>query len=134
MFIRHAHFASLDCHAYARNDKRVGTPTPERTPIQGVLIHGMCNFEDGTRAARRREKRTPSLTKSTSERTSLDSFRPRTSGIRRELYLSMRVLSVVPRYAVTVGSLKAHRGGTVIGKTLEERGNCNLSSRTLCIV
>ena len=34
------------------------------------------------------------------------------------------VLSVVPRYAVTVGSLKARRGGTVIGKTLEERGNC----------
>ena len=29
-------------------------------------------------------KRTPSLTYSTSERTSLDSFRPRTSGIRRE--------------------------------------------------
>ena len=39
--------------------------------------------------------------------------------------LSMRVLSVVPRYAVTVGSLKAHREGTVIGKTREERGNCN---------
>ncbi len=36
----------------------------------------------------------------------------------------MRVLSVVPRYAVTVGSLKARRGGTVIGKTREERGNC----------
>ncbi len=34
----------------------------------------------------------------------------------------MRVLSVVPRYAVTVGSLKARRGGTVIGKTHEERG------------
>ena len=38
----------------------------------------------------------------------------------------MRVLSVVPRYAVTVGSLKARRGGTVIGKTREERGNCIL--------
>ena len=34
----------------------------------------------------------------------------------------MRVLSVVPRYAVTVGSLKVRRGGTVIGKTREERG------------
>ena len=33
---------------------------------------------------RRREKRTPSLTYSTSERTSLDSFRPRTSDIKRE--------------------------------------------------
>ena len=40
----------------------------------------------------------------------------------------MRVLSVVPRYAVTVGSLKARRGGTVIGKTREERGNCIYSS------
>ena len=27
-----------------------------------------------------------------------------------------------PRYAVTVGSLKARRGGTVIWKTHEERG------------
>ena len=27
----------------------------KRTLIQGVLINGMCNFEDGTRAARRRE-------------------------------------------------------------------------------
>ncbi len=71
-----------DCHAYARNDKRVGTPTTERTLIQGVLINGMCLFK--VRAARRREKRTPSLTYSTSERTSLDSFRPRTSDIRRE--------------------------------------------------
>ena len=26
----------------------------------------------------------------------------------------MRVLSVVPRYAVTVGSLKARRGGTAV--------------------
>ena len=31
----------------------------------------------------------------------------------------MRVLSVVPRHAVAVGSLK---GGTAIGKTPEERG------------
>ena len=38
----------------------------------------------------------------------------------------MRVLSVVPRYAVTVGSLKARRGGTVIGKTREERGKLQL--------
>ena len=28
VFIRHAHFASLDCHAYARNDKIVGHPHP----------------------------------------------------------------------------------------------------------
>ena len=32
-----------------------GTPTPERIHIRSVLIHAMCNFEDGTRAARRRE-------------------------------------------------------------------------------
>ena len=46
----------------------------------------------------------------------------------------MRVLSVVPRYAVTVGSLKARRGGTVIGKTREERGNCIYSSRRSTLV
>ena len=27
------------------------TQADKRTLIQGVLIHGMCNFEDGTRAA-----------------------------------------------------------------------------------
>ena len=41
----------------------------------------------------------------------------------------MRVLSVVPRYAVTVGSLKERRGGTVIGKTREERGSCIKSAK-----
>ena len=46
----------------------------------------------------------------------------------------MRVLSVVPRYAVTVDSLKARRGGTVIGKTHEERGNCIYSSRRSTLV
>ena len=30
------------------------TQADKRTLIQGVLIHGMCNFEDGTRATRRR--------------------------------------------------------------------------------
>ena len=40
--------------SFPRNDKG-GTPTPERILFQGVLINGMCNFEDGTRAARRRE-------------------------------------------------------------------------------
>ena len=42
----------------------------------------------------------------------------------------MRVLSVVPRYAVTVGSLK---GGTVIGKTPEERGKLHLGFNTLTL-
>ncbi len=36
--------------------------------------------------------------------------------------------SVVPRYAVTVGSLQ---GGTVIGKTPEERGKLHLEFQTL---
>ena len=53
----------------------------------------------------------------------LRSRRTKDGGIIREMSLSMRVLSVVPRYAVTVGSLKARRGGTVIGKTREERGH-----------
>ena len=36
--------------SFPRNDKG-GTPTPERTLIRSLLISGMCNFEDGTRAA-----------------------------------------------------------------------------------
>ena len=47
----------------------------------------------------------------------------RRSGIIREMALVMSRPSVVPRYAVTVGSLK---GGTVIGKTPEERGKLHL--------
>ncbi len=43
----------------------------------------------------------------------------------------MRVLSVVPRYAVTVGSLKVRRGGTVMGKTREESGH-NIRSVKQC--
>ena len=53
----------------------------------------------------------------------LRSRRTKRGGIKRERHLSMRVLSVVPRYAVTVGSLL---GGTVIGKTPEERGKLHL--------
>ena len=41
----------------------------------------------------------------------------------REMALVMSRPSVVPRYAVTVGSLQ---GGTVIGKTPEERGKLHL--------
>ena len=47
----------------------------------------------------------------------------RRSGIIREMALVMSRPSVVPRHAVTVGSLK---GGTVIGKTPEERGKLHL--------
>ena len=63
----------------------VGAPSAQadkRTPIHSVLINGMCLFK--VRAATAARKRTPSLTYSTSERTSLDSFRPRTSDIKRE--------------------------------------------------
>ena len=37
MFIRHAHFASLDCHAYARNDKIVGHPHPNGHSFRAFL-------------------------------------------------------------------------------------------------
>ena len=37
MFIRHAHFASLDCHAYARNDKIVGHPHPNGHQFNAYL-------------------------------------------------------------------------------------------------
>ena len=39
-----------DCHAYVCNDK-VFRLRPKRKPIQSALINGMCDFEDGTRAA-----------------------------------------------------------------------------------
>ncbi len=43
------------------------TQAVKRSLIQGVLIQLLCLFEDGTRAARRREKRAPNLTNSTSD-------------------------------------------------------------------
>ena len=45
------------CHNFARLSAwcwRASTQADKRTLIQSVLIHGMCNFKDGTRAARRR--------------------------------------------------------------------------------
>ena len=47
---------------FSRNDTGE-IPTPERTLIQGVFIHAVCNFKDGTRAATAARKRAPSLTK-----------------------------------------------------------------------
>ena len=80
---------------------------------------------------RRRANRTPSLTMSTSDcAVLLRSWRTKRGGIISERHLFMRVLSVVPRYAVTVGSLK---GGTVIGKTPEERGKLHLGFQTLTL-
>ena len=80
--------------------------------VRGVLINGMCDFEDGTRAATAARKRTPSLTDSTSDcAVWVRSWRTKRSGISREMSLSMRVLSVVPRYAVGVDSLKLVQRG-----------------------
>ena len=94
-----------DCHAYAHNDKYFRL-RPKRKLIRSVLINGLCNFEDEIGAARRRPYRTPSLTTSTSDcAVLLRSRRIKRGGIISERHLSMRVLSVVPRYAVTVGSL-----------------------------
>ena len=87
-------------------------PHPKRKLIRSVLINGMCNFEDGIGAARRRPHRTPSLTICTSDcAVLLRSRRKKRGGITRGgRYLSMRVLSVVPRHAVTVGSLARGNG------------------------
>ena len=65
---------------------------------------------------RRRANRTPSLTISTSDcAVLLRSRRTKRGGIMSERHLSMRVLSVVPRHAVTVGSLL--RGNGDVGAT-----------------
>ena len=43
-----------------------GHPHPKRKSIQSVLINGMCNFEDGTRAATAASKSSVGLTSHTS--------------------------------------------------------------------
>ena len=74
----------------------MGVP-PELILIQGVLINGMGNFEDGTRAATAARKRTPSLTVVPSDcAVLLRSWRTKDGGIMRELPLSMRVPIVSP--------------------------------------
>ena len=87
-----------------------------RTLIRSLLINGMCLF--GVGGARRRPHRASSLTISTSDcAVLLRSWRTKRGGIMREMSLSMRALSVVPRYAVVVGpSSKAQRGNG-IGET-----------------
>ncbi len=67
--------------------------------------------------------RTPSLTESTSDcAVWVRSWRTKRSDTSREMSLSMRVLSVAPREADAVGSLKVCRGGTAGGETREEGG------------
>ena len=139
------------------------TQADKRTLIQGVLIHGICSFEDGIGVARRRDSerrafvahkllllqpqqvavvRLGSLcssshtaknfafifdiqaqvrlflpcgspcVRSTSDcAVLLRSRRIKDGGIISEMSLSMRALSVVPRYAVAVGSLLRGNGG-----------------------
>ena len=83
-----------------------------QTLIRRLLLHGMCDFEDGTRAATAARKRAPSLTISTSDcAVWVRSWRTKRSDIMRKMPLSMRVLSVVPRRAVAVGSLKFMQRG-----------------------
>ena len=99
-----------------------GTPTPEMKTYSKRTYKRICNFEDGFGAARRRPHRTPSLTICTSDCAMLlRSRRTKRGGITRGRYLSMRVLSVVPRASGCVGSLAR---GNAMGKTHEERGSC----------
>ena len=52
------------CHSSARLSAwwvRLRRKRIKHTLIQGVLINGMCNFKDGTRAATAARKRTPSF-------------------------------------------------------------------------
>ena len=143
--------------------KRVGHPHPKRKPIRSALIKGMCDFENGTRAATAASKSNAELTSHTSpfcnDYNKLQSFafwslcsffphakncafifftrtqvrlfltcgspcvcstsdcamllrsrRTKRGGIISARHLFMRVLSVVPRHAVTVGSLAMGNG------------------------
>ena len=102
-----------------------------RKPICSVLINGLCLFEDGTRAATAASKSSVGLDVKYENAWRFVAQLPRRrSGIIREMALVMSRPSVVPRYAVTVGSLL---GGTVIGKTPEERGKLHLGFQTLTL-
>ena len=89
----------------------------------------MCNFKDGIRAATAASKSSVGLdVKYENAWRSVAQLPRRRSGIIREMALVMSRPSVVPRHADTVGSLQ---GGTVIGKTPEERGKLHLGFQTL---
>ena len=102
-------------------------PHPKRSLIRSELINGMCNFEDGTRAAAAARKASVEARRIVPSDCAVwvRSRHTKDGGIMSGMSLSMRAPSVVPRYAVAVGSLKVCRGGTAIGKTPEERGNFN---------
>ena len=87
-----------------------------RKLVRRLLVHGMCIFEDETRAARRLEKRASKLDVLYENAWHSVAKPPRRrSGIISERYFSMRAPSVVPRYAVAVGSLL--RGNGDMGAT-----------------
>ena len=100
-----------DCHACARNDNFFICARNENL-FGACLLTECATSKTEHEPQRRRANRTPSLTMSTSDcAVLLRSRRTKRGGIISERHLFMRVLSVVPRYAVTVGSLK---GGTAI--------------------
>ena len=89
----------------------VGHPHPKRKLIQSVLINGMCNFKDGTRAATAASKSSVGLDVKYENAWRFVAQLPRRrSGIIREKAQVMSRPSVVPRYAVAVGSLARGNG------------------------
>ena len=122
------------------------SPHPKRTLIRSLLINGMCLFADGTRAARRREKRASTLgvlyenawhsvAKPPRNRsgTAFSRFVLLTARLpfvaRNELAIATKSIASVLSPATRSPWVPSNlcRGGTAIGKTPEERGNFNLS-------
>ena len=88
-------------------------PHPKRSLIRSELINGMCNFEDGTRAAAAARKASVEARRLVPSDCAVwvRSWHTKDGGIMSEMSLSMRAPSVVPRYAVAVGSLKLVQRG-----------------------
>ena len=88
----------------------------------------MCDFEDETRAATAARKASAEARRLVPSDCAVwvRSWHTKDGDIMREMPLSMRVLSVAPRRADAVGSLKVCRGGTAVGETREEGGKLYL--------
>ena len=99
-------------------------PHPKRSLIRSELINGMCNFEDGTRAAAAARKASVEARRIVPSDCAVwvRSWHTKDGDIMSEMPLSMRAPSVAPREADAVGSLKVCRGGTAVGETREEGG------------
>ncbi len=82
----------------------------EHSLIQGALINGMCNFEAGAATAAPVANAELDGQYKRLRRPLATAWRTKRSGIIRGLSLSMRVLSVAPRYALAVGSLSRGNG------------------------